>query len=121
MGKKDDSLRWRLTHREICRQNNVDRRERCRAYRTEYLSTHPCVDCGEADLVVLEFDHRGDKHEEICVLVSRGSFDRLVEEIKKCDVRCANCHRRRHARDGYAQPKTESQDWLTLPGLILEG
>jgi hypothetical protein len=32
-------------------------------------------------------------------MVSEYSWDRIAEELKKCDVRCANCHRRKTARD----------------------
>jgi hypothetical protein len=68
-----------------------------------YLHEHPCVDCGETDVVVLEFDHRRDKTKAISVLLSLGhEWDRIREEISKCEVRCANCHRRRTARErGY--------------------
>lgn len=66
----------------------------------EYLSEQTCVDCGESDKRVLEFDHvRGDKIESVGVLCAQGiSWRRVVAEIAKCDVRCANCHRRRTAR-----------------------
>ena len=66
----------------------------------EYLLGHPCVDCGETDPVVLEFDHRrGDKEIEISRAVNNWSLPRLCEEITKCDVLCANCHARRTAVD----------------------
>lgn len=62
----------------------------------EYLSTHPCADCGEDDVVVLEFDHLRDKAASVGALVSGGyRWSRIMEEIKKCEVVCANCHRRR--------------------------
>lgn len=62
----------------------------------EYRMTHPCVDCGESDWVVLEFDHvRGVKFKDVGLLSGRGaSLAVIKEEIAKCDVRCANCHRR---------------------------
>lgn len=68
---------------------------------TAYLREHPCVDCGENDPEVLEFDHvRGEKITEIAKLVSHGYSWALIEaEIAKCDVRCANCHRRKTRRD----------------------
>ena len=63
----------------------------------EFLRSHPCVDCGEKDLCVLEFDHvRGKKHSNVSKLISEGySFKTVYGEIKKCEVRCANCHRRK--------------------------
>lgn len=73
-------------------------RERNRDYVRAYLEAHPCVDCSEADLVVLEFDHRGDKVADVGRMIREGwALWRLVKEIAKCDVRCANCHRRKTA------------------------
>ena len=72
---------------------------RNRLFIREYLLGHPCVDCGEADPVVLEFDHvAGEKEWEICHMV-RCSYPlaRIQAELLKCVVRCANCHRRKTA------------------------
>lgn len=67
----------------------------------EYLLAHPCIDCGESDIVVLEFDHcRGDKKLAVASMIHRNySWKVVLEEIGKCDVRCANCHRRKTAKE----------------------
>lgn len=61
----------------------------------KYLQTHPCVDCGENDPLVLEFDHVRDKSKEISYLVEKCTWTKVEEEIEKCEVRCVNCHRRK--------------------------
>lgn len=60
----------------------------------DYLSTHQCVDCGNSDPRVLEFDHRDEltKSHNVTELWNY-SWARMMKEIEKCDVRCANCHR----------------------------
>jgi len=65
----------------------------------EYLRGHPCVDCGETDIVVLDFDHLRDKAAGVSDLVAAGArWERILVEIEKCEVVCANDHRRRTAR-----------------------
>src|ERR1700744_5043648 len=77
-------------------------RAEARAIVRKHLSTHPCIDCGETDIVVLEFDHRdpAEKTQSIAAMF-RDSWiiiQKLMIEIAKCDIRCANCHRRRTAQ-----------------------
>jgi|TARA_R110000824_G_scaffold4310_4_gene20835 L-lysine 2,3-aminomutase len=61
----------------------------------KYLLDHPCVDCGEADPVVLDFDHvRGVKSSNIGNMIHRNGVEAILKEMKKCEVRCACCHRR---------------------------
>ena len=60
----------------------------------DYFKTHPCVDCGEDNPLVLEFDHViGSKHATISYLAASSSHEKMMKEIAKCNVRCANCHR----------------------------
>jgi hypothetical protein len=63
-----------------------------------YLLEHPCVDCGESDPAVLEFDHLRDKLANINTLTNGYPWRSIAAEILKCQVVCANCHRRRTYR-----------------------
>ena len=66
----------------------------------EFYKSNSCVDCGESDPIVLECDHKSDKEFEVSKMVANGySWDRIQKEIDKCNVRCANCHRRKTAID----------------------
>jgi hypothetical protein len=60
----------------------------------DYLEAHPCADCGEADVVVLEFDHIGPKEFNVSTAI-RGerSLRAMLDEVV-----CANCHKRRTAQ-----------------------
>lgn len=85
----------RPRRRIAIRETQAELRQRNKEFVKSYLLQHPCVDCNESDPIVLEFDHLRDKTAEVCDLVHRAvSIERLEEEISKCEVRCANCHRR---------------------------
>lgn len=85
-----------FNRREAARVSHEARIEAAKAYVRTYLNAHPCVDCGETDWVVLEFDHIEDKHEGIGYMMCRGlRLEKIIAEIQKCQVRCANCHRRK--------------------------
>ena len=74
-------------------------RERNREYIWSYLKTHPCVDCGEKDIVVLTFDHIANKKANIGDMTHwRFGLVNLKKEIEKCAIRCANCHLRKTAK-----------------------
>ena len=76
-----------------------------------YLAQHPCVDCGETNLVVLDFDHVRDKRWSVTYMVSAGfPWATIEQEIAKCQVRCANCHRIKTAKErGYYDRKFNGQ------------
>lgn len=70
-----------------------------RARIVQFLSERCCMDCGESDLIVLEFDHLRDKRHNISYLVRAGyEWAYILDEIQRCEVVCANCHRRRTAK-----------------------
>jgi len=110
-GQRDNLCRpcraaYKQRHYGANRQRYVAQaRERKRALalvRTNYLlawfDDHPCTDCGETDALVLEFDHLRDKRFDIGAALPYRNWQSILDEIKKCEVVCANCHRRRTAR-----------------------
>lgn len=69
----------------------------------------PCADCGEKyPHYVMDFDHRDPKEkvETVGRLMTWANEARLREEIAKCEVVCANCHRERSfGPDGADSPE----------------
>jgi 5-methylcytosine-specific restriction endonuclease McrA len=81
------------------------RREKLRSeFRTnmlKYMSDKACVVCGEADIRVLELDHINPKDKSFSVsqAVKLGhNWSEVLTELEKCQVLCANCHKRRTAQ-----------------------
>ena len=86
--------------KERTRQRKVRTREAAHDFVYNYLLAHPCRDCGETDPNVLEFDHVRGKAATVGRLISEGaSIPRLKIEIALTVVRCANCHRRKTAKE----------------------
>ena len=81
---------------------NAEKRQRVKRQKfiMNHLKENPCIDCGGTNILTLEYDHRSPelKYDNIATLVARGSIRKLKEELKKCDVVCANCHRIRTAK-----------------------
>ena len=85
-------------YKERIKKNNKAARQKTTQYVWDYLTTHSCVDCGESDPVVLEFDHvSGEKEFSIASGKYNQTLPKVIKEIEKCVVRCANCHRRKTA------------------------
>lgn len=87
------------TRQKISNYGSMKKRaERNLLWVLDYFKSNPCVDCGQSNPLVLEFDHKSDKKYKVSVLIGTGqSLETLKKEIVKCDVRCANCHRIRTA------------------------
>lgn len=71
----------------------------------------PCADCGGTfEPYQMDFDHRDPTTKSFEVTTGRAmlmSRDRLLEEVAKCEILCANCHAIRSARQ--AAQRGESQ------------
>ena len=93
--------------------NDVRRRTRATARElVAELKSRPCPDCGgHFPPVVMDFDHvKGNKRGIISRMTSAPmSGAKLLEEIAKCEVVCANCHRRRNS--GRAHVRRQRNQW----------
>lgn len=60
----------------------------------QYMKDKCCIDCGNTNIIVLQHDHvSGDKKFGVTEMINRGhSWEAVLQEIAKCEIRCANCH-----------------------------
>jgi hypothetical protein len=97
-------------------RRNARELERRTRYLLDFLRTHPCVDCGETDPIVLEFDHLTDKLFNVSTGLRDRAWASVLAEMEKCEVVCANCHRRRSAlRGGYLRAMVARQVGADAP------
>jgi endonuclease I len=63
-----------------------------------FKRTLKCTKCGFSHPAALDFHHvdPAEKEGNIHRLLSNGQFKKLEEELEKCIVLCANCHRIHH-------------------------
>jgi hypothetical protein len=100
--KRREALRrWYRNHKDeqIQRVKQYSLKIREEVY--QYKSSTPCMDCGQQyPYYVMEFDHvRGEKVANIADMINKNTTLRVWDEIEKCELVCANCHRlRTHAR-----------------------
>jgi hypothetical protein len=62
----------------------------------DYKAKTPCADCNKTyHPIVMDFDHcRGEKKlGEVGDMSGKASSARILTEMKKCELVCANCHR----------------------------
>jgi 5-methylcytosine-specific restriction endonuclease McrA len=105
MSQKRDQRPYNLGYYKAHRDQELERVRTRQREAVEFLRglrAAPCADCGrEFPPYVMDFDHRVSNSKSFWVLQRAGdvSHDRLMAELEKCDIVCANCHRARtHAR-----------------------
>jgi hypothetical protein len=80
-----------------------DRRRRAlTAWFEELKRQLVCVRCGEDHPACIVFHHRDPTEKEITISEAmRRSYGRrrILAELAKCEVLCANCHRKHHAKE----------------------
>ena len=77
-------------------EKNKKYRRLIRDFVKETKESSPCVDCKvKYPYYVMDFDHLNNKESCISFLCSTGRIGALKKEIAKCEIVCANCHRKR--------------------------
>ena len=77
------------------RQKNIDKVK-------QFLLGKVCEKCGDSNVNHLEFHHlnRDTKDRDVKKMAWEGvSFDKILIEIKKCNILCGNCHREMEQKD----------------------
>lgn len=97
--RRECHKRYYLRNKDLYRKKNIRRRTGLIDF-VIALKQKPCMDCGiQYPSYVMDFDHRdrGTKVATINDMINFHSYskEKILVEIDKCDLVCANCHRKR--------------------------
>lgn len=104
--RKDRSSGYRNICKNCHRKRGKKYNKKHRKNRREIIreaKNKPCTDCGiKYPYYVMDFDHREDKKFSISSAPHKYTIQEILDEIKKCEVVCSNCHRQRtHKENKY--------------------
>lgn len=111
MPYKDPETRKRK-HKEYSRKHyeantaeiikkTADKKRQLKAEWVEFKASLACSKCGFNHPAALDFHHEdpSQKDREVSYYLKNGQFAKAYEEIKKCIILCANCHRVHHHQE----------------------
>ncbi|WP_369685620.1 homing endonuclease associated repeat-containing protein [Salinibaculum rarum] len=110
--------RWHYRNSDWNAERTLQRRARLRAWVNEKKAERGCANCNEVNRACLDYHHRNPEAKEMAVgdMVTYGyGRDNIREEMAKCDVLCANCHRKRHDEqrpDVETGDRKRAREWL---------
>jgi transcription elongation factor Elf1 len=102
---KDPELRrayrrkWYSENKTSEREHVYRRKKVIKKWFNDYKRTLKCALCGENHPATLDFHHKNRKTKEFGInarVHSGYSLEVIKKELKKCEVLCANCHRKLH-------------------------
>lgn len=99
--RKDWYERNKESEQIKARQRRKEGRQEVKIWLKELKQTLKCKSCLESDWRCLDFHHRDPNTKSFTIAKSWGSWtkSRIEKEIDKCDVLCANCHRKLHGKN----------------------
>ncbi|WP_222915422.1 hypothetical protein [Natrinema sp. SYSU A 869] len=102
--------RWHYRNTKWNTERTLHRRSHLRSWVNDRKREQGCSQCGVDTAACLDFHHTDETTKRMAVgrMVTFGyGKETLREEIEKCDVLCANCHRVLH----YSKPEQERRQW----------
>lgn len=106
--RRASTRRYRERYPERARESGIRQRQTRREWLAAIKAERGCARCGIADPRVLDFHHNEAESKELAVsqLVVRASWQAVLDEVAKCEVLCANCHRITHAEQAATLPES---------------
>lgn len=97
--RKKSRKKWYLSNKEIIIKKQRDKRRKCQEWVRQFKDK--CKVCGETHPACLDFHHLEDKEGGIANMINTRNItealrNKIIAEIKKCEVLCSNCHRKVH-------------------------
>lgn len=87
---------WYVLRKAKIIERKKERRYELREWAISLKEGRPCADCGGIfHHAAMQWDHlpQSLKVDHVCELVGQGATkERILEEIAKCELVCANCH-----------------------------
>ena len=93
---------WYSKNKESEKEHVKRRKLEIKKWFKNYKGSLSCLRCSENHVATLEFHHKSRKNKDraISIMVNDGcSIKRILEEMKKCELLCANCHRKIHSKN----------------------
>lgn len=87
--------RSRIRSRKYAKLHHNKNKEKHKTINISIKKSLKCSNCGFDDFRALQFHHRNPKEKKFNVSTAIGKgygYDKIMTEIEKCDVLCANCH-----------------------------
>lgn len=99
---REQQRKWYAKNKELQAERNKVCRSKIQDWFRQYKSNLACHICGEDHPATIDFHHRepSTKVESVSRMANCGyGKEQVLEEIKKCDIVCANCHRKLHWKE----------------------
>jgi len=97
--RREYRRKWYALHKISERAHVSRRKKEIKKWFQKYKESLHCASCGEKHPGVLDFHHKNQKEKEFGIntrVHSGYSITKLKKEMDKCEVLCANCHRKLH-------------------------